>query len=56
MKYFLVIILIGVAAFASTVVSIEEILRIQGKKEAVEIAADADWYERYATGWVEAIK
>ena len=56
MKYFLVVILIGVLAFASTVVSIEEILRIQGKKEAVIIPDDADWYERYASGWVEAIK
>ena len=56
MAYFLIIILIGVVAFASTVVSIDEILRIQGKKEARVISDDADWYDLYAVGWVEAIK
>lgn len=56
MRYFLVIILIGVVAFASTVVSINEVLEVQGKKEPVVIPEDANWYDRYATEWVEAMK
>ena len=55
MKYFLIVFLIGVLAFSSTNVSIEEVLKIQEKKERV-VNEDAWFVERYFGEWFDAIK
>ena len=54
MSQFLVVFLIGVLAFSSTNVSIEEVLRIQGLKER-EVNEDAWFIEKYFGGWFDAI-
>ena len=55
MSEFIVIILIGVLAFASTNVSIEEVLEAQGKKQE-EYIEDAWVGEKYLSEWFNAFK
>ena len=56
MKEFLLILLIGVLAFASTFLSIEQVLQIQGKIQHRIVANDDDFYELYLTDWVLAVQ
>ena len=56
MKAFLLILLIGVLAFASTFLSIEQVLQIEGKIRRRIVTDDDDFYELYLTDWVLAIQ
>ena len=54
MKYFLMVFLVGVLAFSSTNISIEEVLKVQGKKERV-VSEDTWFGEKYFGEWFDAI-
>ena len=54
MVTFIVVLTIGIMAFADAFLSIENVLILQGKIEASEFNADADTYELYLKSYVEA--
>ena len=52
MLTFLVVLLIGVIAFADAFESIERIMIINGKMEAPEIDPDSNFYQKYVKTYV----
>ena len=56
MKWFLVVLFIGVLGFADAFKSIEMIMIITGKIEATEVAEDAGLYEKYFKSYILALQ
>ena len=56
MKYFLVVLFIGVLGFADAFKSIEMIMIINGKIEATEVAEDAGLYDKYFKSYILALQ
>ena len=56
MKFFLVVLFIGVLGFADAFKSIEMIMIINGKIEAAEVAEDAGLYEKYFKSYILALQ
>ena len=56
MRHFLVIMMLGVLAFASAFIQIDQINIINGLVDAPELSEDADWYDKYFNTYNLAFK
>jgi hypothetical protein len=54
MLVFMIVLIIGVFAFADALQSIDKVLVLNGSVEAEEIDKDAGTYEKYLQGYVKA--
>ena len=56
MLTFLLVFIIGILAFSDADLSIHKVLELRGVVDPREISVDANFYEKYLSDYVEAIK